>query len=65
MIDYIIIQITEPLMIYTKFVKNYNMIISISKTRNKIYRGREPVRTKIVIDVKVTEQLSHITYQEC
>ena len=36
--------------------------ISVQKTKTMVFRGRDPVRTKIVIDNKIIEQVNSFNY---
>jgi len=36
--------------------------ISVQKTKSMAFRGRDPVRTKIVIDNKIMEQVNSFNY---
>ena len=44
---------------------DYNMKISICKTKSVTFTGKEPVRTKLPIDNELTEQIQHIIYLGC
>ena len=38
---------------------------SISKTKSMAFKGKEPVKTKLVINNKPIEQIQHFTYLGC
>jgi hypothetical protein len=42
--------------------KEYNFKISIQKTKVMAFKGKFPIRTKIVIDNNILEQVSHFNY---
>jgi hypothetical protein len=42
----------------------YGLTISVQKTKSMAFRGRDPVRTKIVIDNKIIEQVNSFNYLE-
>jgi hypothetical protein len=42
--------------------KEYNFKISIKKTKVMVFKGKFPIRTKIVIDNNILEQVSHLNY---
>ena len=39
-------------------ITEYGLIISVQKTQSMAFKGRDPVRTKIVIDNKIIEQVN-------
>jgi PII-like signaling protein len=41
-----------------QIITEYCLTISIQKTKSMAFRGRDPVRTKIVIDNKIMEQVN-------
>jgi len=43
-------------------VTEYGLTISAQKTKLMAFKGRDPVRTKIVIDNKIVEQLNSFNY---
>lgn len=45
--------------------KTYNMKISYNKTKVMAFKGTYPVRTKIIIDNRPIEQVSHFNYLGC
>ena len=40
----------------------YGLTISVQKTKSMAFRGRDPVRTKIIIDNKIMEQVNSFNY---
>jgi hypothetical protein len=40
----------------------HNLTVSIQKTKSMAFKGRDSVRTKIVIDNKITEQVNSFSY---
>ena len=48
-----------------KISLDYNMKISISKTKSMVFKDKEPVGTKLVINNKPIEQIQHFTYLGC
>jgi hypothetical protein len=42
--------------------KSYNFKISINKTKAVVFKGKFPVRTKIIIEYKPLEQVNHFKY---
>jgi hypothetical protein len=40
----------------------YGLNISVQKTKSMAFKGRDPVRNKIVIDNKIMEQISSFNY---
>lgn len=47
---------------FQQICEEYNMQISLSKTKVMAFRGIEPVRTKIVLKGQILEQVSHFSY---
>ena len=45
-----------------QIAKNYNFNISTNKTKIMAFGGKFPIRTKIVIDNKLIQQVSHFNY---
>jgi len=45
--------------------QDYGMKISIKKTKTMAFKGKEPIRTKIIIENEAIEQVSHFTYLGC
>jgi hypothetical protein len=43
-------------------ITDYCLTISVQKTKSMAFRGRDPVRTKIVIDNKIIEQANSFNY---
>ena len=44
-------------------IKNeYGLTISVQKTKSMAFKGRDPVRTKLVIDNKIIEQVNSFNY---
>ena len=41
-----------------RIITEYGLTISVQKTKSKAFKGRDPVRTKIVIDNKIIEQVN-------
>jgi endonuclease/exonuclease/phosphatase family metal-dependent hydrolase len=48
-----------------KIGQDYNLIISSSKTRVMAFRGKDPVRSKIVVQQNIVDQVSHFHYLGC
>lgn len=48
-----------------RICKPYCLSISVSKTKVMAFRGKYPIRTKIIIDDKVIEQVKHFNYLGC
>jgi hypothetical protein len=38
-----------------QIITEYGLTISVQKTKSMTFRGRDPVRTKVVIDNKIIE----------
>jgi len=45
-----------------QIITEYGLTISVQKTKLIAYKGRDPVRTKIVIDNKIMEQVNLFNY---
>ena len=45
-----------------QIITEYGLTISVQKTKSMAFKGRDPVRTKIVIHNKITEQVKIINY---
>ena len=45
-----------------QIITQYGLTISIQKTKSMAFKGWDPVRTKIVIDNKIIEQLNLFNY---
>jgi len=45
-----------------QIITEYGLTISVQKTKSMSFRGRDPVRTKIVIDNKIIEQVNSFNY---
>jgi len=43
-------------------IAEYGLIISVQKTKWMAFKGRDPMRTKIVIDYKIIEQVIFFNY---
>ena len=43
-------------------ITEYDLTISIQKTKSMAFRGRDPVRTKIVIDNKIIVRVNSFNY---
>ena len=41
-----------------QIITEYSLTISVQKTKSMAFRGRDPVRTKIVIDNKIMEKVN-------
>ena len=68
--DQVIIQSSEDDLQKSVFLlknigKEYNMKISTRKTKVMAFAGKDPVRSKIVLDNRILEQVSHFTYLGC
>jgi hypothetical protein len=40
----------------------YGLTISVQKTNSMAFKGRDPIRTKFVIDNKIIEQVNWFNY---
>jgi len=45
-----------------QIITEYGLIISVQKTKSMAFKGWDPVRTKIVIDNKIIEQVNLFNY---
>jgi hypothetical protein len=45
-----------------QLITEYRLTITVQKTKSMAFRGRDPVRTKIVIDNKIIEQVNSFNY---
>ena len=45
-----------------QIITEYGLTISVQKTKSVAFKGRDPVRIKIVIDNKITEQVNLCNY---
>jgi hypothetical protein len=45
-----------------KTADNYNLKMSVTKTKTMAFKGKYPIRIKIVINDKILEQVSHFKY---
>jgi hypothetical protein len=45
-----------------QIITEYGLTISVQKTKSMAFRGGDPVRTKIVIDNKIIEQVNSFNY---
>ena len=43
-----------------QIITEYGLTISVQKTKSMAFRGRDPVRTKIVVDNKIIEQVNSV-----
>ena len=43
-------------------ITEYGLTISVQKIKSMTFKGRDPVRTKIVIDNKIIEQVNSFNY---
>jgi hypothetical protein len=43
----------------------YGLTISTTKTKTMAFRGRDPIRSKIVFNNKITEQINTYDYLQC
>ena len=43
-------------------ITEYGLTISVQKTKSMAFKGRDPVRTKIVIDNKIIERVNLLNY---
>jgi len=50
--------------ILNQIITEYGLTISVQKTKSMAFRGRDPVRTKIVIDNKIIEEVNSFNYLE-
>jgi hypothetical protein len=44
------------------YAKRYNLKMSINKTKTMVFKGKYRVRTKIVIEDKILDQVNHFKY---
>jgi len=49
---------------FNQIITEYGLTISVQKTKFMAFKGRDPVRTKIVIDNKIIEQVNLFNYLE-
>jgi hypothetical protein len=45
-----------------QIITEYGLTISVQKTKSVAFKGRDPVRTEIVIDNKIIEQVNSFNY---
>ena len=45
-----------------KIIREYGLTISVQQTKWMAFKGRDPVRTKIVIDNKIIEKVNSFNY---
>jgi len=45
-----------------RIITEYGLTISVQKTKSMAFKGRDPVRTKIVINNKIIEQINMFNY---
>ena len=45
-----------------RLITEYGLTISVQKTKSMAFKGRDPIRTKIVIDNKIIEQVKSFKY---
>ena len=45
-----------------QIITEYGLTISVQKTKSMTFKGRDPVRTKTVIDNKIVEQVNSFNY---
>ena len=45
-----------------RIITEYGLTISVQKTKSMAFKGRDPVRTKTVIDNKIIEQATMFNY---
>jgi len=45
-----------------RLITEYGLTVSVQKTKSMAFKGRDPVRTKIVIDNKIIEQVNVFNY---
>ena len=45
-----------------QIITEHDLTISVQKTKLMAFKGRDPVRSKIVIDNKITEQVNSFSY---
>jgi hypothetical protein len=46
----------------SQIITEYGLTISVEKTKSMAFKGRDPVRTKIVINNKIIEQVNSFDY---
>ena len=45
-----------------QIITEYSLTISVQKTKSMAFKGRDPVRNKIVIDNKIIEKVNSFNY---
>jgi len=45
-----------------QIITEYGLTISVQKPKSRAFKGRDPMRTKIVTDNKITEQVNLFNY---
>ena len=68
--DQVIMQKTEKdlqLAVFhlSQICKEYNLRISTQKTKVMAFRGKHPIRSKIIINNQAIEQVSHFNFLGC
>jgi hypothetical protein len=59
---FINLRFVSPAHKLNQIITEYGLTISVQKTKSMAFRGRDPVRTKIVIDNKIIEQVNSFNY---
>jgi hypothetical protein len=49
----------------TKIILDYNFEISIQRTKNMAFCGKWPVRSKLILNNQLREQVSTFNYLSC
>ena len=57
--------ITKPVYQLGRICHEYNLKISTIKTKIMTFKGKIPIRSKIIIDNKIIGQISHNMYLRC
>ena len=47
---------------FNQIVTDYGLTTSVQKTKSMAFKGRDPIRTKIVIDNKIIEKVNPFNY---
>lgn len=58
-------ELQKSIHLLQQIARGYNMQISIPKTKTMAFKGKYPVRIKILIDGQTIEQVEHYKYLGC